>query len=194
MKERIFALDRVLGEIVQLPRFSFFTITTLRSEYMRRITIDSSLSAPLVRRYLYKQVGRMVRIGWVVRRGAPMSRNVEYHVQEIPRAITLNLTEPAFRPKLPVESDTETLITDRNSNLTPTESSLHEIEAKLKSVRMDFISSLGEAETYKSLLAEHPFLREKLETTYHSSRDKSLNLMGQLRALEHTVRVLEEQL
>ncbi|MDO8273399.1 MAG: hypothetical protein Q7U82_16005 [Gammaproteobacteria bacterium] len=123
-----------------------------------------------------------------------MSRNVEYHVQEMPTAITLSLTEPAFGQKLPAESDTESFITDRISNPTPAASSLHHIEAKLKSVRMDFISTLGEAETYKSILADHPCLRERLEDFYHRSRDQSLSLMGQLRALEHTVKILEEQL
>jgi hypothetical protein len=86
------------------------------------------------------------------------------------------------------------LTTVRNSSPAHAASYLLNIQAKLKSVRMDFISSLGEAETYKSLLTEHPFLREKLEATYHLTRDKSLNLMGQLRALEHTVKILEEQL
>lgn len=194
MKERVFALDRILSEIMRLPDFSSFTITQLRSEYMRLIPGRSSPSATQVRRYLYKQVGRLVRIGWVERHGVPMSRDVEYRVQELSKAITLRITEPAFGPELPPESDTETLTTARNSTPTLAVGSLHDIEAKLKSVRMDLLSTLGEAETYKSILADHPCLREQLEAIYHLSRDQSLNLMGQLRALENTVKILEKHL
>ena len=160
---------------------------------MSRIPRESSPSATQVRRYLYKQVVRLIRLGWVERDGKPMSRNVQYRVLELPKGITLDLTEPPFEQESKSEPGSDKLCIDRNSPA-PSASSLQDIKAKLKSVRMDFISSLSEAETYKTLLAEHPFLREKLEATYHSSRDKSLNLMGQLRAFEHAVRVLEEQL
>ncbi|MBU2098305.1 MAG: hypothetical protein KKD00_06060 [Gammaproteobacteria bacterium] len=193
MKERVFALDRLLGEILESPRFSNFKITGLRSEYMSRIPRESSPSATQVRRYLYKQVVRLIRLGWVERDGKPMSRNVQYRVLELPKGITLDLTEPPFERESQTELGSDKFCTNRDSRASAA-SYLHDIQAKLKSVRMDFISSLGEAETYKSILAEHPFLSEKLEATYHASRDQSLNLMGQLRALEHTVKILEEQL
>lgn len=194
MKERVFALDRHLGEILESPRFSNFKITGLRSEYMSRIPRESSPSATQVRRYLYKQVVRLIRLGWVERDGKPMSRDVQYRVLQLPKGITLDLTEPPYQQESKSEPSSDKFCTVRNSSPAHTASYFHNIQAKLKSVRTDFISSLGEAETYKSLLAEHPFLREKLEATYHLSRDKSLNLMGQLRALEHTVKILEEQL
>lgn len=194
MTERIFALDSLLSEILQSPKLSSFTITELRIEYMQRIPDKFSPPPHKVQRYLYKQVGRLVRLGWVTKDGRPMSRDMQYRVLQLPKGITLDLTEPPYQQESQSEPSSDNLCTVRNPSPAHAASYLHDIQAKLKSVRMDFISSLGEAETYKSLLAEHPFLREKLEATYHLSRDKSLNLMGQLRALEHTVKILEEQL
>jgi hypothetical protein len=193
MTERIFALDSLLSEILHSPKLSNFTITELRIEYMQRIPDNFSPSPHKIQRYLYKQVGRLVRLGWVTKDGRPMSRDMQYRALHLPKGITLDLTEPPYQQESQSEPTSDKFCTNRDSR-PPAASYLHDIEAKLKSVRMDFISSLGEAETYKSLLAEHPFLREKLEATYHLSRDKSLNLMGQLRALEHTVKILEEQL
>jgi len=193
MTERIFALDRLLSEILQSPKFSSFTITELRAEYMYRIPDVFSPSSNQIRRYLYKQVGRLVRLKWVAKDGKPMSRDLKYRVLELPKGITLNLTEPLYEQESRSEPGSDNLSTDRNSPV-PAASSLHDIEAKLTKARMDFISTLGEAETYKSILADHPCLREKLEPLYHRSRDQSLSLIGQLRALEHTVKILEEQL
>ncbi|MDO8272042.1 MAG: hypothetical protein Q7U82_08990 [Gammaproteobacteria bacterium] len=121
-----------------------------------------------------------------------MSRNAQYRVQDLPQNFTLNLVEPVFG-RLDVSLPTaKTPNGVAASSTSPTASSFHEIETNLNEIRMQFIATLGEAETYKSILAEHPCLREKLESTYHKSRDKSSNLMGQLRALEQTVKILAE--
>ena len=116
-----------------------------------------------------------------------MSRNIQYRVMELPNGITLKPTESLIAQEPHSEPSISTHSTNHNS------SKALDIEAKLSKVRMDFIATLGEAETYKAILAEHPCLREKLEDTYHLSRNQSSNLMGQLRALEQTVKILEEQ-
>lgn len=189
MKTRTFALDRFLAEIIQTPSFSSFTITRLREEYMSYVPgLPSSQTA--VRRYVYKQVGRLVRLGWVERDGEHMSRDAQYRVRELPAGVSLRLIEPTIRPlSTPIEKSRG----DSGSFASPKAGSFQNIEARLKQVRMDFIATLGEAETYKSILAEYPCLRDKLQDSYHRTRDQSSNLMGQLRALEHAVKVLEQQ-
>ena len=183
-------MDRFLAEIIQLPAFSIFTITELRVEYMRYVPGLSLSQSSEVRRYVYKQVGRLVRLGWVERDGEPMSRDAQYRVKELPAGVTLSLVEPAIRP---LSTQIERSRVHTVSAPSPKAGSFQDIEARLKQVRMDFIATLGEAETYKSILAEYPCLRDKLQDSYHRTRDQSSNLMGQLRALEQAFKVLKQQ-
>ncbi|MDT4880553.1 hypothetical protein FQZ97_1163210 [compost metagenome] len=64
------------------------------------------------------------------------------------------------------------------------------MENLLKEIRMDFLSSMGEAERYKQLLDELPDLREKVEGEYLEARDRSSRLLGHLRAVEKTLTTL----
>lgn len=194
MKDRVVRIDRIICKIIQSPLHTSFTITELRKEYIRCMPEQSSISPTKIQRFIYKQLGRLVRLGWVSRSGAHMSRNIQYRVMELPKGIILKQTESLISQESQSELNICTHNAHHNSSRALHASSLHKIETTLSKVRMDFIATLGEAETYKVILAEHPYLRAKLENTYHLSRDKSSNLMGQLRALEQTVKILEEQL
>lgn len=119
-----------------------------------------------------------------------MSRDAQYRVKELPAGVTLSLIEPPIRP---LSTPPETSRGDTVLAPSPKTGRFQDIEAKLRRVRMDFIATLGEAEMYKSILAEHPCLRVKLQDSYHRTRDRSSNLMGQMRALEQAVKILEQQ-
>ena len=64
------------------------------------------------------------------------------------------------------------------------------LEALYKEIRLDFLSSMGEAERYKLLLDDMPHLRDKVEGDYLDARDRSSRLLGHLRAIEKTIKTL----
>ncbi|MCY1551294.1 hypothetical protein D9M68_876120 [compost metagenome] len=72
----------------------------------------------------------------------------------------------------------------------PSSDAAQHLESLLKEIRMDFLSSMGEAERYKQLLDELPDLREKVEGEYLEARDRSSRLLGHLRAVEKTLTTL----
>ena len=65
-----------------------------------------------------------------------------------------------------------------------------QLEALHKEIRLDFLTSMGEAERFKLLLEEMPHLRDKLEGDYLEARDRSSRLLGHLRAIEKTLKTL----
>ena len=67
------------------------------------------------------------------------------------------------------------------------------LEATLKEVRLDFLTSMGETERYKQLLDEMPHLRSHVEHEYQEARDRSSRLLGHLRAVEKTLTALPSQ-
>lgn len=64
------------------------------------------------------------------------------------------------------------------------------LEALHKEIRLDFLSSMGEAERYKLLLDDMPHLRDKVEGEYLDAKDRSSRLLGHLRAIEKTLKTL----
>ncbi len=64
------------------------------------------------------------------------------------------------------------------------------MKALHKEVRLDFLSSMGEAERFKLLLEDMPYLREKVEGEYLEARDRSSRLLGHLSAIEKTLKLL----
>lgn len=64
------------------------------------------------------------------------------------------------------------------------------LKALHKEVRLDFLSSMGEAERFKLLLEDMPYLREKVEGEYLEARDRSSRLLGHLSAIEKTLKLL----
>ena len=64
------------------------------------------------------------------------------------------------------------------------------LESQLKEIRLDFLSSMGEAERYKQLLEEMPDLKDRVEGEYQEARDRSSRLLGHLRAVEKTLAAL----
>ena len=65
-----------------------------------------------------------------------------------------------------------------------------QLDALHKEIRLDFLSSMGEAERFKLLLEEMPHLRDKVEGEYLEARDRSSRLLGHLRAIEKTLKTL----
>jgi hypothetical protein len=65
-----------------------------------------------------------------------------------------------------------------------------QLEALHKELRLDFLSSMGEAERFKLLLDEMPHLRDTVEGDYLEARDRSSRLLGHLRAIEKTLKTL----
>ncbi|MNV49872.1 hypothetical protein D3C71_1418450 [compost metagenome] len=67
---------------------------------------------------------------------------------------------------------------------------IEHLESILKEIRLDFLSSMGEAERYKQLLDEMPHLKEQVEGDYLEARDRSSRLLGHLRAVEKTLKTV----
>ena len=82
------------------------------------------------------------------------------------------------------------MLDDAAAPLAPPTGSDQRLESLHKEIRLDFLSSMGEAERYKLLLDEMPYLRDKVESEYLEARDRSSRLLGHLRAIEKTLKTL----
>lgn len=192
MKSASFIFDRRLYELLQEEGNIRFTTRELRDAYAKRLEGVTFRIAD-VRRYVYEQIRRLLRTGWLVLDEERRSRGQVYHLKAIPAHLQLELVDNGFENSLKTVSEPERESVVFQVEAVPLESSAsadQHLEALHKEIRLDFLSSMGEAERFKLLLEDMPHLRDKVEDEYLEARDRSSRLLGHLRAIEKTLKTL----
>ena len=192
MKSASFIFDRRLYELLQEEGRTKFTIRELRDAYAKNL-VGMNFRVADVRRYVYEQIRRLLRMGWVVLDKDRRVRGQVYHLQPIPAHLQLDLIDNGFENSLNTACDPEqepTVFNCAAAPLKPSPEADENLEALYKEIRLDFLSSMGEAERYKLLLDDMPHLRDKVEGDYLDARDRSSRLLGHLRAIEKTIKTL----
>jgi hypothetical protein len=192
MKSASFIFDRRLYELLQEEGHTRFTIGELRDAYAKRLE-GITFRIGDVRRYVYEQIRRMVRKGWLVHDEERRSRGQVYHLQPIPAHLQLELIDNGFEKSLKAACQSKQEPAVLEVEAVPLKFSAdadQHLEALHKEIRLDFLSSMGEAERFKLLLEDMPHLRDKVEGEYLEARDRSSRLLGHLRAIEKTLKTL----
>ncbi|MNZ41240.1 hypothetical protein D3C78_587880 [compost metagenome] len=193
MKSASFIFDRRLYELLQEPGRTMFTTRELRDAYAARLNGTHFCIAD-VRRYVYEQIRRLLRAGWVLQDKDRRVRGQVYHLQPIPAHLQLELIDNGFENSLVAAGVPEPDRAVRDLEALPLKSSANtdlQLEALHKEIRLDFLTSMGEAERFKLILDEMPHLRDKVEGEYLEARDRSSRLLGHLRAIEKTLKTLD---
>ncbi|AVZ17421.1 MULTISPECIES: hypothetical protein [Pseudomonas] len=192
MKSASFIFDRRLYELLQEEGRVRFTTRELRDAYAKRLE-GMTFRIGDVRRYVYDQIRRMLRTGWVVLDDERRSRGQVYRLQPTPAHLQLELIDNGFENSFQTASEPKqqsSVLDDATVPLEPSSDAEQHLEALHNEVRLDFLSSMGEAERYKLLLDDMPHLRDKVEAEYLEARDRSSRLLGHLRAIEKTLKTL----
>ncbi|XAG00997.1 hypothetical protein GKC70_15565 [Pseudomonas sp. REB1044] len=186
MKPASFALDRHVYELLQSGKLDSFTPRSLRDAYAQSYGVAREQASDL-RRYVFRQILRLERIGWVVRASEKRSRDQLYHLQDLPVSVSLRLVEDGFQS---VAAFATPSAENADKCASTTDHTARRLRAMVKETRLDFLTSMGEAERYKQLLDDLPHLHSKLESDYLEARDRSSRLLGHLKAVEKTLKIL----
>lgn len=193
MKSASFLFDRCLYELLQEEGRARFTISELRDAYAKHLA-GKTFRIGDVRRYVYEQVRRMLRIGWVVLDEDRRSRGQVYCLQPVPARLRLELINNGFESssyKTAIQSGKKMGVLEVEAvPARPSVDADQHLEALHKEIRVDFLASMGEAERFKLLLEDMPHLRGKVDGEYIEARDRSSRLLGHLRAIEKTLKTL----
>jgi hypothetical protein len=192
MKSAAFIFDRRLYVLIQEEGRTKFTTRELRDAYAKSLE-GMNFRIADVRRYVYEQIRRLLRMGWVVLDEDRRVRGQVYHLQPIPAHRQLELIDNGFESSLKTIEAPEQEPSTTDLQAFPVKSSANtdqQLETLHKEIRLDFLSSMGEAERFKLLLDEMPHLRDRVEGDYLEARDRSSRLLGHLRAIEKTLKTL----
>ena len=192
MKPDSFTFDRRLYDLLQQEGFERFTTREMRDAYAKHLDGVTYRLGDL-RVYVYEQIRRMLRAGWVVPAAERRKRGQVYCQQAALNNLKLDLVDNAFESSLDMLSRPAQKQIKPAQVLIPATRELdatQHLESQLKEIRLDFLSSMGEAERYKQLLEEMPDLKDRVEGEYQEARDRSSRLLGHLRAVEKTLAAL----
>jgi hypothetical protein len=192
MKSASFIFDRRLYGLLQEEGRTKFTTRELRDAYAKTLE-GMNFRIADVRRYVYEQIRRLLRAGWVVLDEDRRVRGQVYHLLPTPVHLQLELIDNGFENSLMAAGGLEQDTAVRDVEALPLKSSANtdqQLEALHKEIRLVFLSSMGEAERYKLLMEDMPHLRDKVEGEYLEARDRSSRLLGHLRAIEKTLKTL----
>ncbi|WP_426119396.1 hypothetical protein [Pseudomonas sp. DSP3-2-2] len=193
MRHDSFEFDRQLYDLLCEEQNREFTTRQLRDSFAA--TLEPGYELGAVRIYVYEQIRRLIRAGWVAKSPKLRKRGQFFRLLEMPAHITLVLVASRFtRTANPTAELAER--SHSSENVVAGQSALgnagdHDrIEEMLKEARLDLLSSMGETERYKQLFEEIPHLKSRLESAYLEVRDRSSRLLGHLRALETTLKAI----
>lgn len=195
MKTVSFIFDRRLYDLLQEEGRTQFTTRELRDAYAKHLE-GTDFRLGDVRRYVYEQIRRLLRAGWLVPDKERRKRGQVYHLQPIPPHLHLELIDNGFENSLkPAPKEEPTSSTPEPSATPPASSSDAQtyLEGLLKEIQLDFLSSMGETERYKQLLDDMPHLKDQVESEYRGAKDRSSRLLGHLRAVENTLKAVASQ-
>ncbi|KFE51806.1 hypothetical protein [Pseudomonas syringae] len=193
MRDDSFEFDRQLYRLLCQEQHQEFTTRQLRDAYAA--TLEPGYELGAVRIYVYEQIRRLIRAGWISKSAGLRKRGQVFRLLEKPARITLVLVDS----RCPQSAESATELTAHSHStqdvfVDPVASASTadhgRIEEMLKETRLDLLSSMGETERYKQLFEEMPHLKNRLEGAYHEVRDRSSRLLGHLRALETTLKAI----
>lgn len=141
-----------------------FMLVDLRKAYTE--AFNDELNAVEVRKFLYRQVYRLVKNGLLIKSGEHNTRDITYS-------------------KTPIFKEKFQLINGVESERTGKPESIKAIDSRLVAYKVDLSSSIAESEEYQAFSKANPELSSAIYTQLQISREKSARLLGQVKALEN---------
>jgi len=175
-------MNVLLAKILEGETFNKFTVVKLRDEYLRHS--QETLCAKEARKYVYRQIVRLVKLGLLIKNGAKNSHKITYKKTALFNEVTLlaNSSQEVLDEKpFPISNEKKL-----------DESSIKMLEKTLNEYKVDMMSAIGESEEYIRLLDSVPEMKEQLREKYHLARDKSSKLLGKIKAIQTIIAIQSE--
>ncbi|MEZ9595503.1 response regulator [Shewanella sp. 10N.261.52.F9] len=156
-----------LHTILQDESFNNFRVSQLRDAYLA--ISPTNKDSVEVRKYVYRQILRLVKKGLLLKKGTKNSKRVTYLKSDLFHEVIFITERKVEKPKL------------INANTTL---AVQKLETRLKESEIDLLTSIGESEEYMRLYQSFPEMKAHLESQYLQAREKSSKLLGQIKAIK----------
>ncbi|MCL1063051.1 response regulator [Shewanella benthica] len=164
-------INAQLNTILQDEHFDNFHVTQLRDAYLANSSVVQDLVE--ARKYVYRQILRLVKKGLLLKKGTKNSKRVIYQKSEL-----------FFKANFIVQSRTAGTVNQPIAASVDTNIAVQQLEDRLKESEVDLLTSIGESEEYMRLYQSFPEMKVHLEFQYLQARENSSKLLGQIKAIK----------
>ena len=159
-------LDPFVAQIIAAANFDHFTTSDVRSAYFA-LKNDSSLEPTSVRRFIYAELLKLVKKGWLTKPKSNKNGLTRFHKTKL-----FDSKQIAFLAMATVKAS-------GNAN-----DKQNKLVAKLNHYKADLLLNIGESEAYKELYSEFPELVDEIQPQFNKAKDNNTRILGKIRAIE----------
>ena len=178
MVDKKIKMNTFIVEILEQDSFDNFSISQVKDAYVNLCNDKSSSES---RKFIYKQILRLVKLGGLTKEGDKNSRSATYKKTYLFSKIKF-ITRNEFT-KLGEINLEDAFI---NNNI-----AMNNLETKLHGYNVDMISAIGESEEYIQLAETFPRMKVQLQEKHCLARNRSSKLRGQIKAIKTLIRLQE---
>jgi hypothetical protein len=172
-------VDIVISQIILLKNIDNFSAVEIRTAYLA-IKGDQKLSPPEARRFVYEELQKIVKRGWLKKmtsekKGITRYSKTKHFNYEFFNNITIN--------KTPVQSS-------------PTSANAFNLamHSRLENYQKELLEGLGAIDELISLRKIYPELWASLKSKYQSLREHNHMLMGKINTIEEILAAHRDKL
>lgn len=159
-------LDPNLILLLEEVQFSGTTLPKLVDAYEAKCRDHGHNSRVQLRQWLYRRLDYLIKHGLV-------------NKTKVGKEPALYLVTGEFQ-KMFIENQSE--IHEPNATR---ETNIDDLKRRLSQYHVDMLAYAGECKEYQLLVDEFPHLRPNIERMHQAAKDKSAELVGQIRAINH---------
>jgi hypothetical protein len=154
------------NQIIVLKNIDHFSAVEIRTAYLS-IKRDEQLDPASVRRFVYEELLKLVKRGWL--------KKITSDKKGVTRYIKTNLFEP--------HSFEIVVNSHKDEGLDSVNSYSKELSSSLKKHNTELLEGLGELELYFTLWEKYPEKKNELKVKYISTKERNHILQGKINAI-----------
>jgi len=154
------------NQIIVLKNIDHFSAVEIRTAYLA-IKKDEQLDPASVRRFVYEELLKLVKRGWLTKRTSDK--------KGVTRYIKTNLFEPhSFKIVVNSQKDEGSRCVNSYSK---------DLSSRLKEHNTELLEGLGELELYLTLWEKYPEKKNGLKLKYIATKERNHILQGKINAI-----------
>lgn len=172
--------DKKLRELLSDNDLNEFTMLGLRDSYEARYGLGECHNSSELRKWIYRRVMSLVKKGYLTKNNGEHQQAATYLITDHLRK-AFQLHHNSIKQKVPTDLLMEAKVPEQ----------LNELRSKLNQYQVDMLAYAGECKEYQQLAVDYPHLKDRIEPMFRNARERSSELMGQLRAINNLLKQSE---
>lgn len=170
-------IDKLIGGIISMANLNQFTVVEIRAAYIA-IKQDQTLNPSDVRRYVYKELVKLISNGWLVKNKSEKRGITRYSKTEL------------FDSRY-FDQDAKKILIAHS-----VKTNVHKqiLLKRLHDYHNQLLEGVGAINELENLISNYPDLTNSTQEIYDKTRDNNTQLIGRIKTLEFIINLRKKEI